>query len=278
MPSLPRLLPILLSIFLQGCLATWMRMEDGTVLAPGRSEFAMVAGSVPRPEFDCDKGWITTDSLGRQVCEEWTYTWTDYTNPDGSTGGYSIPRRESRAVRRIDTREPHFAMMWRLGALGPFGPFTGLQLGIQAEGATNPVSQEYHLAVGLPGSDSLVAHSLIGGWGTGLWADNSWFLQYAASRRIGVFRTYGSVRATLQASQFQDLFGSDKLEHRRTWDYQAAAGVRADLPSIAVLPDWVVLGATVDLGYAGYPGIDAPEGKQPSGLGMAWGFGMGWGW
>lgn len=278
MTSIPRLLPILLLILLQGCLATWMRMEDGTVLQPGRSEFAMVAGSVPRPENVCDKGWESRDSLGRAVCEDWTYSWMEVVNPDGSGYGYSEQRMHVYPVRRVETREPHFAMMWRLGALGPFGPFTGLELGIQAEGATNPVSQEYRLALGLPGSDSVVAHSLIGGWGTGLWADNSWFLQYAASRRFGALRTFGSVRATLQASQFQDLFSSDKLEHRRTWDYQAAAGVRADLPPISVIPDWMVLGATFDLGNAGYPDFDAPEGGQPSGIGMAWGVGMGWSW
>jgi len=278
MSSLRNLIPFVPLLFLQGCLATWMRMEDGTVLAPGRSEFAMVGGTVPRPEYVCDQGWSSTDSLGRAICEDWTYQMVLDTFPGGGTGSHSVYNRVLTPARRLDAREPHFAMMWRLGALGPFGPFTGLELGIQAEGATNPVSQEYRLSLGLPGSDSVVAHSLIGGWGTGLWADNSWFLQYAASRRFGALRTYGSFRATLQASQLQDLFSSDKLEHRRTWDYQAAAGVRADLPPIAVLPDWLVLGATMDLGNAGYPSFDAPEGKQPSGIGMAWGFGTGWSW
>ena len=37
MTSIPRLLPILLLILLQGCLATWMRMEDGTVLQPSEA-------------------------------------------------------------------------------------------------------------------------------------------------------------------------------------------------------------------------------------------------
>jgi len=277
MSSLPRFIPILILIFLQGCLATWMRMEDGTVLQPGRTEFAVVGGSVPRQDVVCG-GYIVRDSLGREVCEYWVEGWKTLTFPDGTTSGYPIVSQAQGPVRWVEEYEPHFAVMWRLGALGPFGPFTGLELGIQAEGATNPVSQEYRLALGLPGSDSVVSHSLIGGWGTGLWADNSWFLQYAASRRFGAFRTYGSFRATLQASQFQDLFDSDRLEHRRTWDFQAAGGVRANLPLVEVLPDWLVLGATMNLGNAGYPRFESPEGGQPSGIGMAWGFGMGWAW
>jgi hypothetical protein len=273
MTSFPRLLPILLSIFLQGCLATWMRMEDGTVLAPGKSDFAMAIGTVPRPEYRCDIGYDGTDSLGRRVCEDWSYAQADVANPFGYQG-----TRTLYPVRVVVNREPHFALAWRLGALSAFGPFTGLELGIQAEGATNPVSQEYRLALGLPGSDSILAHSLIGGWGTGIWADNSWFLQYAASRRFGSLLWYGSARGTLQATQMQNLFDFDLLKHKRTMDFQVATGVKAQLPPIDVVPDWISFGTTVNLGHGGYPSFDSDGGEQDKGIGVAWGVGMGWGW
>jgi hypothetical protein len=275
MPSLRKFFPILFLFALQGCLSTWIRMEDGTVMAPGRSDFAMALGSVPRASYSCPENAILSNrSDGSVACGTWTYaTATDsFGRTYGTSGMIYAPARRSLE------REPHLALAWRLGALGPFGPFTGLELGIQAEAATNPVSQEYKLALGLPGSDSIVSHSLIGGWGTGLWVDNTWFLQYAASRRSAPWLFYGSLRTTLQATQIADLLSSMRLNHNRTWDVQAAAGVKLKLGDAPVIPDWMILGTTVDLTNAAFPSFDGTEAKQVGGVGVAIAFGMGWTW
>lgn len=268
--SSPRfLLPLSCALLLQGCLSTWMRLEDGTVLAPGRSDFSSAIGSVPRLSFGCPGyGLVTRDTSGRLVCQVATVT-----------GPYLGDYETSYVpVERNIRSEPHFGLIWRLGLLGPFGPFTGLEGGLQAEAATYPLTQEFHLGLGLPGSDSLLAHSLVAGWGIGMWADNSWFLQYAASRCFGPVRAFGSLRATLQATRFDMDFEDLRFQHDRTWDLQAAGGAKWTLGEIAVLPDWLAASVTVDLVHSGYPDFDEFKERQPVGLGMAWTFGLGWGW
>jgi len=253
---------------LQGCLSSWIRLEDGTVLAPGRSEFGVALASAPRVQAKCVDSDHRVDSLGRETCVRYRYGETEW-------GGlaYSIDTLPERTIR---TRDPDWALAWRLGVLGPFGPFTGLELGIHAEFPTNPVSQEFRLALGLPGSDSLRAHSLLAGWGTGMWADDNWFLQYAASRRFGRCRVFGSLRATLQATQLEDALDGDRFHHKRSWDVQSGVGARFDLGSAKVVPDWLVVGATADYSHAGLPEIGAS--KQVDGFGVAWTSAMGWTW
>ena len=243
-------------------------MEDGTVLAPGRSEFSQAIGVAPRLSLECpDYGSTTRDTSGRLVCAVVIIgdNLSDYTI------SYAPVERRTRS-------EPHFGLNWRLGLLGPFGPFAGLEGGLQTEVATYPVSQEFHLALGLPGSDSLWAHSLLVGWGIGMWADNSCFLQYAASRRLGPVRGYGSLRATLQGTRFDMDFEELRFQHDRTWDVQAAGGAKWTLAEIPVVPDWLSVGFTVDLVHSGYPTLDEFKERQPVGLGTAWTFGMGWDW
>lgn len=253
-------------------------MEDGTVLAPGRTEFAIAVGTVPRGSHTCpdDYDHAFRDAGGRILCERWSQG-ADIRNPDGSWTW--APGKTDTSAARFDLlREWHGALSWRLGAVGPFGPFAGLEAGLQLEGATNPVSQEFKVALGLPGTDSLFAHSLIGGWGVGLWTDDSWFVQYAASRRIGPMRAYASLRGTLQATPYQTLFDSTRFIHHRTWDWQASAGFKAEIGEHPVLPDWILVGATADLTHAGFPGLESFDARQPSGLGVGVSLASGWTW
>lgn len=270
---------------LQGCLSTWIRMEDGTVLAPGRSDFSIALGSVPRTTYDCGQGYVGKDSTGRFACEEWYFReryqelYYDSASQTYQGGYYTYDGGRNHFDPRVDVdREFHVALNWKLGVLGAFGPFTGMQVGMQTEFATAPVTQEFHVAIGLPGSDSSVAHSLAAGWGVGMWADNSWFLQYAASRRFGICRVFGSLRGTLQPSMTAMDIDKGRFESDRSWDLQAAVGAKVPLGRVAVLPDWIGLGATVDLMHAGYPSLDADDLGQESGMGTAWALAMGWNW
>jgi hypothetical protein len=267
---LPWVLPAAI-LLLQGCLSTWIRMEDGTILQPGKSDFSLAVGSVPRPAYVCEEaGWESPDrdSNGVYQCEKYIYS------------GQSSPSSNwiRTPAKLVEEREPHLALHWRLGALGPFGPFVGLEVGMQTEFLTAPVSQEFNVALGLPGSDSVVAHAVMVGWGIGMWADNSWFAQYAASREAGRLRVFGSARSTLQASVNQSDIGSGRFNHSRHWDFQVAAGVKYRLGEVFLLPDWVGLGGTVDLGNLGYPSLDFDQLEQQSGIGFAWAVAAGWGW
>ena len=242
-------------------------MEDGTILPPGRSDFALGMSSVPRVYEDCTRGDLRRDSLDRAFCTDWY--WTNWT-------GSFESRTDTLPTIERNERSPLFGLTWRLGAFGPFGPFTGLEIGLHAEAPNNPITQEFRVAVGLPSPDSTFAHSVITGWGTGAWADNSWFLQYAASRTWKPWRVFGSVRGTLQGTQIADAIESDRFQHKRSWDLQTTLGGRLALPEAKVVPDWLLLGATANLSHSGLPEIG--EARQLGGIGVAWTSGMGWSW
>lgn len=263
---------VVASVAFQGCLATWMRLEDGTVLRPGRSELTLAGGKVPRTEWVCPDpdAWLERTSEGQLRCAHATAHESWGRIDSAKTFQTSAPSDST-------SMEEHFGLAWRLGAMGPFGPFTGLELGLQMEVPTAPASQEFRVALGLPGSDSVFAHSLIAGWGTGMWADDTWFLQYALSRRFGRARVYGSWRGTLQATSSSDVIDGDRFRQDRTWEQQIGAGMRYSLGSIPVVPDWVVLGATASLLHKGYPSLDL-ETPQAEGFGVAWAVGGGWSW
>lgn len=250
---------------LQGCLSSWIRLEDGTILPPGRSDFALGVSSVPRVYKDCVDGSLQRDSLGDALCVE--SRWDDI---------QMTSVRDTLEPFEQHTRHLLFGLTWRLGAFGPFGPFTGLELGLHAEAPNNPVTQEFRVALGLPGSDSLFAHTAIAGWGTGAWTDNSWFLQYAASRTWHPWRLFGTMRATLQGTQLSAAVKGNQFQHKRSWDFQSTVGGRFSLPDKRVLPDWMILACTADMTYEGLPAIG--DEYQKSGFGLALTSGMGWSW
>lgn len=242
-------------------------MEDGTILAPGRSEFAIGMSSVPSVYEDCRSGDLDRDSLGKSICVDY------YGYDDGQQWFWGI---DTLSTYNREERRQMFGLTWRLGAFGPFGPFKGLELGLHAEAPNNPVTQELRIAVGLPGPDSVLAHALIAGWGIGAWADNSWFLQYAASRSWNRWRVFGSVRGTLQATSLEDAIKSDRFHHKQTWDFQTTLGGRMTLGEAQVLPDWMLLAVTANLSHAGLP--EMAGSKQIPGVGMAFTSGLGWSW
>jgi hypothetical protein len=279
-PTRTRKAPLLLVpvLFLQGCLSTWMRMEDGTVLPPGRTEFALAYGMVPRTTHRCDeyleKRRAGTSSL--ECVEHATYYKYD---PETDLWLYDSTDRDVITPTTLSKEtQPHFGLAWRLGALGPFGPFTGLEVGLQTEAPTTPISQEFHVALGLPGSNARQAHALIAGWGTGLWADNTWFVQYAASRTYGPCRVFGSLRGAAQATYITEILSEDKLQSARTWDVQMGSGVRVQLGKAPVAPDWLLLGMTMNLNHQGLPDVGGTTEVQTEGFGLAWTSAMGWSW
>ena len=254
-------LSILVSVvFLQGCLSTWIHMEDGTVLKPGRVDFQVSAGKAAFSSGTCPEGNVQLRN-GSPVCVT-----------------YHPILADTAPATQTSASHAHYAAAWSLGTLGPFGPFKGLEVGIQVEGPTYPISQEFRATLGLPGSDSVWSHSLGAGWGIGMWADDTWFLQYAAGWTEGNLRLFGNWRSTLQATRMD--FGKIPIEfhHDRNWDHQATLGLKYRLVDLPVIPDWVGAAATVDLTHAGLPDMGQSELPQRDGLGFAWNATMGWSW
>lgn len=260
------------ALLLQGCIATWIHMEDGTVLRPGRTDFQLSMGKAPVVTAQCPEGKVASDG-GAPVC---TSFWSSRYDPSTST--WSNGSWDTTPALVGASLESHFATAWSLGALGPFGPFTGMEVGIQMEGPTYPISQEYRVTIGLPGSDSIWAHSLGLGWGTGMWSDDTWFAQYAASRRLKRLLVFANWRSALQATRLDMSDLPTRFKHDRNWDHQATCGVKFRLDDIPVVPDWMGTAVTVDLGHSALPNLDQSDLAQPRGMGVSWNFTSGWSW
>jgi hypothetical protein len=218
------------AFLLTGCLYTTHHFNSGRILEPGKTAVTFGLGREKIFAEGCPEEYYRTrDTLGTLRCS----SRTRFDEFDTAT----IPTRiGSQTI-------PKFSVSYRLGVRGPWGPFTGVEMGWQIEAPTNPGTVEFDLKFGLPISKRLKArHSLSAGWGVGMWADNSYFAEYAASRDFGSHALYGSYRFSYLATQPADLdssFNNWKFTSHRRYIHQAALGFYLKLPDWIILPDYV---------------------------------------
>ena len=168
---------------------------------------------------------------------------------------------------------------YRLGIAGTKGPIRGMEIGLHLEAPTQPASAEFDFKAGLPAPARLnIHHSLSVGWGIGLWADNSWFGEYALSRVLGPGDLFCGYRATWLASQTADLTGATddrRFPSRRRLIHQADVGYMWNLPAIVVLPDFIA-----PLAVLTYPLAPAGSSSVPAFIldDHLWEFSLGMGW
>lgn len=182
-----------------GCLYSSHHFGGGRLLEPGRSSFALGAGAYSAMSIGCadySESLIRTGSGPR--CERWDMGGID-------SNGMPVYGQDTVAASLESGYGPGASLGWRLGLAGAFGPFRGAELGIHLEAPTNPVTAEFDLKVGLPAPAGSFRHALAAGWGIGMWADNTWFGEYAASREFGRHSLIGNYRATWLATQPYDL-------------------------------------------------------------------------
>lgn len=241
---LARRLPCLALGALSGCLYTVQRFDDGTVLPPGVTDVSLGIGKTPNWNATCpDGGWMEESGTGNGTCTRY-----DYSNVyDPKTGSYVGSTVTHGAVRYEQEDLPQVHASWRLGVRREWGPFKGVELGWNLDVPTEPASLEFWGKLGLPGfADTNTAHSVTAGWGIGLWADNSWWLEYALSHRFGAVRPWVGSRLLWQATRADDIeidVGKKLVSHKR-WIGQAFAGASVELPPAVILPDWLALEAT----------------------------------
>ncbi|HKP97908.1 MAG TPA: hypothetical protein VJ385_19385 [Fibrobacteria bacterium] len=265
------------SVFLlTGCLYSTHHFNTGRLLEPGRSSFTLGAGSSKTVSYGCPEdrtAYSYRDSTRTVRCVSVEPGTMD------TSKGQSVFTPKFLDQEISSSSSINGSLGYRLGVHGRLGPLTGMEIGLHLESPTNPVTGEFDLKLGLPAPvDRPYHHSLSAGWGIGAWADNSWFLEYAASRAYGASDLFFNYRATYLASQFADLREAEDTRHfdsRRRLIHQAALGFKCILPEGAVLPDFIAPEAvlTYPLAPAGYKAI--PDFALDD---RVWGFNLGLGW
>jgi hypothetical protein len=137
---------------------------------------------------------------------------------------------------------------WALGVREAWGPFTGVEIGWMIE----PLGTiDFNAKLGLPGLGKYpsLRHAVMAGWGIGMWADNTLFLEYAISHKTTDWlRLYASFRGSLVATGVLDLEMSDDnversnrdvfLSHQR-FQFQNTLGMRFGPYKMPILPTYV---------------------------------------
>jgi hypothetical protein len=243
-------LAFLLAAGLTGCLYSTQHFHTGVLMGAGRGEATLGLGRQPR--WECS---APADSLQPRACNE-----------DG-TGAEHARLSEG----------PQASFDYRVGIADRLGPFPGAELQWHLEAPTNPASLEFGANLGLPAWGAM-RHMLGAGWGIGAWADNSLFLQYAASRRVGLPLFFGNLRATLLATQLPRVLKDDfsrALPSRRVLVLQSGFGARFALPKMPLAPDFLVPQFNVSYpqlpaGDRDFRRADIPPLQWDMNLGMGW--------
>jgi hypothetical protein len=234
-----------------GCLYSVHHFNTGEVLPAGRSQTTLGAGR--QPIWHC--GHEAADSAASHVC--------------GDSAGEAATQ----------THVFKGSVDFRLGLKDSLGPFPGAELQWHLEAPTNPATMEFGVNLGLPGGAAF-RHEVGVGWGIGAWADNSFYLQYSASRPVGGPLLFGNLRVTWLATQIGEVLGDDftqPLPSNRHLVLQAGAGLFLRLPDWVVVPDFLIPQVNLTLpqipsGEKKFRGGDIPSGQWDANLGFGWAF------
>lgn len=240
--SLLAFLSILITGGLSGCLYTTHHFNTGRLLEPGQTAVTFGYGHAPLFSADCANrnDEVVTDSTGTR-CRDVNRGFGDNTIQQDTTSRDPLLTRQT---------VPKGSFGYRLGVRGPWGPFTGVEMGWQFEVPTNPMSIEFDMKLGLPvpAGHPALHHSLSAGWIIGMWADNSWFSEYAASRAFGEHALYGNYRVTYLATQPLEVSRFAAKGHfgnSNRFAHQASLGFYWKIPEIFLIPDYFTPQVTV---------------------------------
>ncbi len=236
---------------LSGCLATTQNFKTGEVLKAGKYQNVFGVG-LPQPYFFCEKEFENSNDTCVEISKE--------------------------LILPVGTG-------FRLGLRDEWGPFMGAELGYYFQVAN---SGAFDLTLALPKTDSSIGfyHSIALGWQWGFWTDNSWFMEYALSKKWGATKLFANYRGIIQSTSLGDLaFEDTKSEnnnrdiftHNRSWVNQLTTGIEWDLPEIYIIPDVIHISFFYQNPTRGFNTPLAEQDKLPQSfstfnLGMKWNY------
>jgi len=259
---------------LSSCLYTTHHFNTGQLLEPGNTTVTLGAGLSHSADITCPDGYygdVIRDSTRALKCIQSGSNIVLNGVPTQRSPTYIDPLSASNSF-------VNGSLSYRLGISGKAGFLTGLEMGMHIEGPTNPISGEFDLQMGLRAPKFLDYHSFSLGWSIGAWADNSYFIEYAASKLIYANPLFFNVRETYLATQRGDQDSSTtlkKFRSKRRWISQASIGWKWTLPTIVIVPDFIIpeIGITFPLAPTGTDPI--PELFLHK---MDWNLSFGFGW
>jgi hypothetical protein len=245
---------------LSGCLYSVHHFNTGVLMPAGHGRATVGVGR--QPQWHC-RNYRTDSTLAAHACGE---------------------NEESlETVRKSDIFKG--SLNYRLGIKDRWGPFPGAEMEWHVEAPTGPVTMEFAMNLALPTgnpapADASFHHKLGAGWGIGAWADNSFFLEYAASKRVGRPLFFSNLRATYLATQINEVLGGDfaePLPSHRILVLQTGLGLVYRLPDWPVAPDFLIpqflaTWPQVPAGDVKFARADIPAVQWDMSFGFGWAF------
>lgn len=239
---------VIMSVLFIGCMSSSHHFRKGELLKSGESEI------------------------------NWGYSYTKVPFCRGATSKKDgFTQCEGDAYYRAI---PNVSRSFRLGVRDEWWIFEGVEIGYQFE--SSQVLQ-FDMRLGLPKSwlGAGLEHAVGLGWGIGQLPDNTYFMDYALSRRWNKFVLYTSLRESLLTTQIVDLGFADITEtnsdlyiHARRWLTQMSFGAEFDLGDIYIIPDQInveILLSTPEVPFVGNATHkDAMKIVPQLNMGMGW--------
>jgi hypothetical protein len=269
----------LLALPLAGCLYTTHHFNSGRLLEPGETAVTFGMGKAYFYEEACPDGYrdyVPAHGAEPRCRSEKSL----YGGIVEDTAGGAAAADSIRPMGLRKSTSFKGSLGYRLGVRKRWGPLTGIEMGWSVEAPTNPMTLEFDVKAGLPlPARWQAAHSLSAGWGIGAWVDNSWFVEYAASRAFGddaVFLNYRYTRVATQPEDLDSSFDAGRFVPLPGSAHQWAVGWYHKLPAIPLIPDHLVPEVTATLPVYLY-GARVPAAARPAvdfnfNLGMGWDF------
>jgi len=266
---------------INNCLYTSHNYNTGKIQKEGHLGTTLGLGSQSIFEYNCDSEGKKDIIYSKLVIEEEKPTCYNH----GIDSNYNTSPTPSYSTI------PDISYGMNLGIKDKLGVFPGLEMGVLLQAPTAPASLDFYIKLGMPTiTNSLFKHAISTGFGMGVWVDNTYFLEYAASFPKGKHLFYGSMRSIILATQINDNeLHSYKIRgvevnqkenplknSKRRFVQIINVGYQYKLPEIIVVPDFI----TPQLNFI-FPSYSLSSkglsyGRSERTFDVKWNVGFGW--